>query len=154
MTVTSEGAATELKAPSIYDAIGGRPSVKAAVDGLYLRLFADPDSASYIGNVYFGRTPLRAPVHDSLLLEIPDRKWDRTFETVCMEMQRPVIEQPLPASWNRPGEYVAIGVAAKAGNDWQAMEEIVVPGYDATWTPEPMESEDEDDWNDLQRVIA
>ena len=47
MTVTSEGAATELKAPSIYDAIGGRPSVKAAVDGLYLRLFADPDLCRY-----------------------------------------------------------------------------------------------------------
>jgi uracil-DNA glycosylase family 4 len=119
-----------------------------------LRLFAERDSASYIGDVYFGRTPLRAPIHDSLLLEIPDRRWDRTVEIVCMEMQRPVIEQPLPATWGRVGEYVAIGVAAKAGHDWGAMEEIAVPGYDAEWHAEPMEVEDEDDWTDLQRVIA
>lgn len=119
-----------------------------------LRLFAERDSPSYIGAVYFGRTPLRAPIHDSLLLEIPDRKWDRTVETVCMEMQRPVIEQPLPATWGRLGEFVAIGVAAKAGHDWGAMDEIQVPGYESDWHAEPMETEDEDDWTDLARVIA
>jgi len=118
-----------------------------------LRLFAERDSPSYLGEVYFGRTPLRAPIHDSLLLEIPDRKWDRTVETVCMEMQRPVIEQPLPATWGRLGECVAIGVAAKAGHDWGAMEEIAIPGYDADWTAEPMEETDGDDWIDLQRVV-
>ena len=119
-----------------------------------LRLFADRDSPSYIGDVYFGKTPLRAPIHDSLLLEIPTRAWDRTFETVCMEMQRPILEQPLPETWQRPGEFVAIGVAAKAGLDWQAMEEIVVPGYQADWIADPVEDEDTDDWGDLQRVIA
>jgi hypothetical protein len=120
-----------------------------------LRLFAERDSPSYIGDAYFGRTPLRAPVHDSMLLDIPVRQFDRVFETVCMEMQRPVIEQPCPAGWaGRHGEYVAIGVAAKAGQDWAAMEDLVVPGFDASWTPEPMEVEDEDDWSDLQRVIA
>jgi hypothetical protein len=119
-----------------------------------LRLFAEPESPSYIGNVYFGRTPLRAPVHDSMLLEIPDRKWDRTYETVCMEMQRPIIDQPLPAEWGRAGEYVSIGIAARAGQDWAAMEDLQVPGYDAEWIAEPIEDEDEDDWGDLQRVIA
>jgi hypothetical protein len=119
-----------------------------------LRLLAEPESPSYIGNVYFGRTPLRAPVHDSMLLEIPDRKWDRTYETVCMEMQRPVVEQPLPTEWGRAGEYVSIGIAARAGQDWAAMEDLQVPGYDAEWIAEPIEDEDEDDWGDLQRVIA
>jgi DNA polymerase len=119
-----------------------------------LRLLADRDSPSYIGEVYFGRTPLRAPIHDSLLLEIPDRRWDRTFETVCMEMQRPVVEQPLPASWGRSGECLAIGVAAKAGQDWAAMEELAVPGYESDWHAEAIEDEDEDDWSDLARVIA
>ena len=120
-----------------------------------LRLFADPEAPSYIGNAYFGRTPLRAPVHDSMLLDVPHRVWDRVFEAVCMEMQRPVVEQPLPASWGRqPGECVAIGIAAKAGADWQAMEKIAVPGYDADWVGEPIEPDDEDDWSDLQRVIA
>ena len=49
---------------------------------------------------------------------------------------------------------MAIGVAAKAGQDWQAMEEIAVPGYEREWVAEPMEIDDEDDWEDLGRVIA
>jgi len=119
-----------------------------------LRLLADPDSPSYIGNAYYGRTPLRAPVHDSGLFEIPHRVWDRTYERICMEFQRPVIEQPLPAEWNRPGEFVTIGIAAKAGQDWATMEDLVVPGYDSAWVGEPIEDEDVDDWGDLARVIA
>jgi len=118
-----------------------------------LRLFAEPDSPSYIGHTYFGRTPLRAPVHDSLLLEIPHRVWDRVVETVCMEMQRPVVEQPLPESWGRPGEHVAIGIAAKAGEDWATMEEIAVPGYEHDWIAEPIEDEDAEDWGALQRAV-
>jgi hypothetical protein len=120
-----------------------------------LRLFADKDSPSYIGDVYFGKTPLRAPIHDSLLLEIPLRVWDRVVEIVCMEMQRPVVQQPLPESWGaRFGEYVAIGVAAKAGQNWAAMEKIAVPGYESDWEAQPVEAEDEEDWGDLARVIA
>jgi len=122
-----------------------------------LRLFAEPDSPSYLGEVYYGRTPLRAPIHDSMLLEVPHKAWDRVVEVVCMEMQRPVLAQPLPESWGRAGEYVAIGVAAKAGADWASMAEIPVPGYEAGWVPdpgEPVEAEDEDDWSDLARVIA
>jgi len=120
-----------------------------------LRLFADRDSPSYIGDVYFGRTPLRAPIHDSLLLEIPVRVWDRVVQIVCMEMQRPVIQQPLPESWGgRFGEYAAIGVAAKAGQNWAAMTKIAVPGYESDWVAEPVEDEDAEDWGDLQRVIA
>jgi uracil-DNA glycosylase family 4 len=130
-------------------------SIAAAVlKEAMLRLFADRDSASYIGDVYYGRTPLRAPIHDSLLLEIPDRAWDRTVAIVCQEMQRPVIEQPLPESWGRKGEYVAIGVAAKAGHDWQAMTEIAVPGYESDWHADPVEDEDDEDWGALGRVIA
>jgi DNA polymerase len=119
-----------------------------------LRLFAEPENSSYIGDVYFGRTPLRAPIHDSLLLEIPDRAWDRTVEIVCQEMQRPVVEQPLPAGWGRGGDYVAIGIAAKAGHDWAAMEEVQVPGYASEWQAEAVEDEDAEDWGALGRVIA
>jgi hypothetical protein len=49
---------------------------------------------------------------------------------------------------------VSIGVAAKAGQTWAAMEEIAVPGYEHDWVAEPIEVDDEDDWSDLQRVIA
>lgn len=119
-----------------------------------LRLFADPDSPSYIGTAYYGKTPLRAPIHDSMLLEVPTRVWDRVYETVCMEMQRPIPQQALPAEWQRPGEYVRIGIAAKAGQDWATMEDLVVPHYAESWIASPIDEADEDDWNDLARVIA
>jgi hypothetical protein len=117
-----------------------------------LRLFGDPDSPSYIGDAYYGRTPLRAPIHDSLLLEIPHRVWDRTCEAVFHEMQRPVVEQPIPLDWGL-GSHLAIGIAAKAGDDWEAMEDLAVPGYDADWTAEWMEEEDEEDWAALGRAV-
>ncbi len=90
-------------------------------------LFGDPDYPSYIGDAYFGRTPLRAPIHDSLLLEVPDRQWDRVVEAVAREMLRPVQEQPLPASWQM-GAHLAIGVEAKAGRNWLDVEKIPIPG--------------------------
>ena len=141
----------------IGEAVGalGYPTLVVQEGGYRTRTLGTNARAFFTGLWESGnKTPLRAPIHDSLLLEIPHRRWDRTVEIACQEMQRPVAELPLPASWGRPGEYVTIGVAAKAGSDWQAMEKIAVPGYDADWQPEPMESEDQDDWDDLQRVIA
>ena len=49
---------------------------------------------------------------------------------------------------------MAIGVAAKVGHDWSAMEEIRVPGYESDWHAEAVEDEDAEDWSDLGRVIA
>ncbi len=43
MITDLDTSAAEPKAPSIYDAIGGRAALKAAVDGLYGRLLADPE---------------------------------------------------------------------------------------------------------------
>lgn len=91
-----------------------------------LRLFM-PDSPSYIGDAWFGRTPLRAPIHDSLLLEIPNRIFDRVAGVVLEEMQRPIYEQPIPAEWGF-GSHLKIGVAAKTGVNWMDMEELTVPG--------------------------
>jgi hypothetical protein len=117
-----------------------------------LRLF-DPDSPSYIGDAYFGRTPLRAPIHDSLLLEVPFRQWDRVYEKVCLEMQRPIVEQPNDPAWGL-GPSLQIGIAAKAGADWQDTEEIEVPGFEAIdELGSPMELDDEEDWSDLQRAV-
>jgi len=117
-----------------------------------LRLF-DPDSPSYIGDAYFGRTPLRAPIHDSLLLEVPFRQWDRVYEKVCLEMQRPIVEQPNDPAWGL-GPSLQIGIAAKAGADWQDTEEIEVPGFEAIdELGSPMELDDEEDWEDLSRVV-
>lgn len=123
-----------------------------------LRLF-DPDSPSYIGDAYYGETPLRAPIHDSLLLEIPDRQWDRVCEHVFREMQRPILQQPLTGNLAQFGDFLSIGVAAKQGLDWADMRGVPVPGFTELGVGsepiyEPMEDEDQDDLNDFGREVA
>jgi DNA polymerase len=131
-------------------------TAEGALEMALLRLLEDPDAPSYIGDAYFGRTPLRAPIHDSGLFDIPIRQWDRVVERVCLEMQRPVIEQPMPAEWGM-GAHLTIGIAAKAGQDWEAMEEFEVPratpsALDGEFGA-PMEIEDLEDWQDLGRAV-
>ncbi len=129
-----------------------------------LRLF-DPDHPSYIGDTYYGRTPFRAPIHDSLLLEIPNRVWDRVCERVYLEMTREVPELPL-ASWIGAeergrlglGEYLSIGVAGKCGHDWMHMEGIPTPqisGVAADNTFFAHEAgDDEDEAEDLATTLG
>jgi hypothetical protein len=75
------------------------------------------------------------------------------FERACLEMQRPILEQPNDPAWGM-GSHLSIGVAAKAGQDWQDMEEIEVPGIERGDEPGvPMEVEDSEDWSDLQRAV-
>lgn len=81
-----------------------------------LRLFT-PWSDDYIGDCYFGRTPLLGPIHDSLLLMIPNRIFDRVLEIVARVMQEPSERLPIPLSWNM-GPHLPIGVSAKAGKNW------------------------------------
>ena len=106
----------------------------------------DPESPSYIGDAYYGATPLRGPIHDSLLLEIPDRVWDKTCEKIFRAMQRPMANQPIPAEWEM-GPYLTNAIGAKVGHDWDAMEKLKVTGFSDLepnfWTP----SEDVD-WED------
>lgn len=123
-----------------------------------LRLF-DPESPSYIGDAYFGETPLRAPIHDSLLLEIPNAQWDRVCEHVFREMQRPILQQPLTGNLAQFGDYLSIGVAAKQGLDWADMRGVPVPGFTELGVGsepiyEPMEADDQDDLNDFGREVA
>jgi uracil-DNA glycosylase family 4 len=93
-----------------------------------LRLFM-PDSPSYIGDAYFGRTPLRAQVHDSLVLEVPTQDVERILEILTLEMRRPIAQQPIRMSvggWLEDavadaygfGDYLTIGVEAKVGQNW------------------------------------
>lgn len=81
-----------------------------------LRLFL-PWSDDYIGDCYFGRTPLLGPIHDSLLLHVPNRCWDRVVEIVARVMQEPSPYLPIPREWAW-GPNLPIGVAAKAGRNW------------------------------------
>jgi uracil-DNA glycosylase family 4 len=123
-----------------------------------LRLLLNHDSPSYIGEAYFGRTPLRAPIHDSMFLEVPFRQVDHVLEKVGLEMQRPIIEQPNLPEWNM-GDHLRIGVAAKVGDDWQEMEERPVglgpsPLQIAVeWVNDPTEADDAEDWDELRRVV-
>ena len=125
-----------------------------------LRLF-EPDSPSYIGDAYFGRTPLRAPIHDSGLFEIPNRCFDRVLEKVVREMTKAVPE--LPLDWVSAedkvrlnlGSHLAIGVAAKAGKDWHAMEKLKLPELsEDEGVNFPMEDLDEEDFDSMRTVWA
>lgn len=137
------------RAVAFYPQSTGRGILTEAM----LRLF-DPEEAepydSYIGDAYFGRTPLRAPIHDSLFLELPRRIADRVLEIVVREMTRPVVQMPNPAEWSL-GSHLVIDVEAKVGSDWASMEkwqegEAVEP---EAYVPE---ESDEDDVADLQVV--
>jgi uracil-DNA glycosylase family 4 len=90
-----------------------------------LRLF-DPEEAepyrSYLGAVD-GVTVLRAPIHDSLFLEVPLRHWDRVLETAVREMTRPCAQLPCPPGWGL-GDCLAVDVEVKAGQDWSAMATV------------------------------
>lgn len=118
-------------------------------------LLTQPDHPSYIGDAYYGRTPLRAPVHDSLLLEVPDRSWDRVVERVAREMQRSILEQPLPPEWNM-GSHLTVGIDAKAGKNWLDTETIPVPSGEPALnegTYFGTEESDEEDAAEM-RVVA
>jgi uracil-DNA glycosylase family 4 len=133
-----------------------------------LYLFDEPDHPSYIGDAYFGKTPLRAPIHDSLLLEVPDKQLDRVLEAAFREMVRPIEEQPLPAAWNL-GPYLTIGVEGKRGRNWEDMEKVKSPtpsqlGLDVlNYVPDnslafdrsyfPAVEEEEEDVEDLRVVV-
>jgi DNA polymerase I-like protein with 3'-5' exonuclease and polymerase domains len=87
-----------------------------------LRLL-DPTSPSYVGELYYGRTPIRALIHDEILAEVPDQHIDDYVEKACREMRRPVVQQPCPPEWGL-GPHLAFGVSVKIGQDWAHMQEI------------------------------
>lgn len=83
----------------------------------------DPQADRYfIGDAYFGRTPLRAPIHDSLLMEVPTRKVEYVLERAFAAMELPVLALPMDAL-GLPG-HLTIGVDGKVGDDWGTMEKI------------------------------
>lgn len=81
-----------------------------------LRLF-HPDSPSYIGDAYHGRTPLRALVHDEFLLEVENSRLTQVLERAALEMKRAIIQMPCPPEWGM-GDYLTVGVEAKTGTRW------------------------------------
>ena len=90
-----------------------------------LRLY-DPEAPNFIGDLFFGRTPLRAIIHDSFLNEVQDRYVDRLIERSCAEMTRMMEELPLPPEWGL-GPFLQFGVEVKVGQDWASMKKVPVP---------------------------
>ncbi len=121
--------------PSIYDSIGGRDAVAAAVDGLYARLLADDQLAPYFSHsdmrrqkahmraflaialggpeIYRGRDMTAAHAH----LTITDETFDRVVDHVVATL----------AALGVPGETIAeIGAAVAP-----LREQIVTPAVAA-----------------------
>jgi hypothetical protein len=86
-----------------------------------LKLYLPWITSTYIGTAYYGATPLRAPIHDSLLQEIPKRIVAEVIRRVLEAKTAPIPELPLPAEWNM-GSHLAIGVDVKFGDDWGHMQ--------------------------------
>lgn len=129
-----------------------------------LDLFLDPEDADYIGDAYFGRTPLLGPIHDSIVLHLPTRCVDRVTEIVARVMQAPSLYLPIPVEWGW-GTHLSIGVDAKIGKNWADMEKLTLPArapaeVPTTWAgsdPQvlPREGEgEEEEWNLLKRTVA
>lgn len=87
-----------------------------------LLLFDPERPRSYIGDAFFGQTPLRAPIHDELLLEVPEDKEDDVLAKAVTVMSRPIPQMPVPSDWGM-GDYLTIGVAAKVGRNWAPYSE-------------------------------
>lgn len=117
------------------------------------RLFR-PGMPNYLGDIFYGRTPLRALIHDSLLLEhlIADRA--RVHAALVEEMTRPI--EALPFDWLSAeerakhgfGTHLQIGVEVKVGKSWGKMESVIVsqPGVDlAADAVVPVDETDDED---------
>lgn len=144
-----------------YPQSGGSGVLKRAESRLF-----HPESPDYIGDAYFGRTPLLHPIHDSLFLHVPNRILDRVAAICARVMQDPIPQLPIPPEWQM-GDYLRIGVEAKVGRSWDkdAMHKWPVPGivYSAGAAPaahvadDPViarEPEEQEAWEELGRTVA
>jgi hypothetical protein len=125
-----------------------------------LRLF-HPDSTDFVGDALFGRTPLLHPVHDSLLMMVPNRIYDRVLAICVRVMQDALRALPIPPEWGM-GRYLRIGVAAKGGRTWDSRDMHQLPVTPIRYGVEHPEDaaviaaqeSDEEMWNALSRRVA
>lgn len=74
----------------------------------------DPDSPHYVGDLYHGRTPIRALIHDSILSEVPKTHLDTYLERCLGSMSAPI--DVLGG--------LTIAVDVKVGRDWGSMKPL------------------------------
>lgn len=126
-----------------------------------LQLF-DPENEHYIGDAFYGDTPLRAIVHDEFLSEVPDELIDRVVAALAQVMRAPIPQLPCPPEWGL-GEFLKIGVEIKVGQSWakkdmQALElpkwGVAADSEDPEDAGDPVEwdEEEEDDFEREQRL--
>lgn len=115
-----------------------------------------PDSPDYMGQIADGRTPLIAPIHDSLLLHVPDRMTDWVVIHAAEVMRRPFWQMPMPVEWNR-GTHLRVNVAAKVspvGGSWADVEDMKLPDMAPATAREslylPVEEAEYEDVQDLE----
>lgn len=72
---------------------------------------------------FFGQSPIRALIHDSLLCEIEERHLEHAIALLAAIMTKPVQQLPCPPSWNL-GAYLSVGVSIKVGPNWGEMKEV------------------------------
>lgn len=83
----------------------------------------DAASETYIGDMFGGRSPIRALIHDSILLEVPEKRSEEAIDKLYRAMTRPIEEQPCPEEWGM-GDHLTIGVTVKVGESWGKMEKV------------------------------
>lgn len=71
----------------------------------------DPQSPWFVGDYFYGKTPLRALIHDEILAEVPEEKVDNYIERLRMAMKEPMPE-------------LAIGSEIKVGKNWVDMKAV------------------------------
>lgn len=99
-------------------AIGCRPQSTAAgkIKAAAVELGV-PGEENYIGDVYYGKTPLRAMIHDEFWLEYPKEKRDYVLTRAVKAMTRPIATMPCPPEWG-VGSFLKLGVSVKVGQDY------------------------------------
>jgi hypothetical protein len=88
---------------------------------------------NYIGDTYFGQTPIRAPIHDSLLGESENKHLGSVLTKLYRVMTRSVKELPCPQEWNL-GSHLTIGASAKIGQSWGDMKEVKPEDFNNIFT--------------------
>jgi len=87
-----------------------------------LRL-VNPDSPWYVGDLYYGQTPLRSLIHDSILAEVPISNLKRFTDRLVASMTAPVKQLPYRDEQGN-STYLSFGVDVKVGRDWGSMKPL------------------------------
>ncbi|MCP4900196.1 MAG: hypothetical protein GY906_24760 [bacterium] len=86
-------------------------------------MLMDKEGDCYVGDLFYGKTPIRALIHDEILAEVPENKLDIFYERCAKAMTYPVFSQALPKNWEL-GEYMQHRAEMKVGQNWADMEAV------------------------------